>query len=71
MIEEYDIKTVKAMEELLKNQLIAAIDEGFILELKKGISGYNGSTLLQILTHLKTNYAAMDDSIYNELMARF
>ena len=71
MIEEYDIKIVQAMEGLLKNQLIAAVDEGFILELKKGLSGYSGSTLLQILTHLKTNYAAMDDSIYNELMARF
>ena len=71
MIEEYDIKIVQAMEELLKNQLIAAVDEGFILELKKGLSGYSGSTLLQILTHLKTNYAAMDDSIYNELIARF
>ena len=32
MIEEYNIKVVKAMEELLKNQLIAAVDEGYILE---------------------------------------
>ena len=59
------------MEALLKNQLIAAIDEGFILELKKGLSGYSGVTLLEIITHLKTNYAVMDDGIYNNLMARF
>jgi len=71
MIDEYDLKIVKAMGNLLKNQLIAAVDEGFILELKKGISGYNSCTLLEILAHLRKNYAVMDDAVYNELMTRF
>ena len=69
--DEYDIQVVDTVEELLKNQLIEAIDEDYILELKEGISEYSGVSLLQILEHLKTEYAPMDDIVYGALMKRF
>ena len=71
ILDEHDILVVDAVEELLKNQLIEAIDEDYILELREGRSGYSGRTLLEILKHLRAEYAAMDDVVYKELMARF
>ena len=35
--DEHGIKVVDAVQELLKNQFIEAIDEDYILELKQGI----------------------------------
>ena len=59
------------MEELLKNQLLEAIDEDYILEKKEGISGYHSRKLLELLQHLRQEYAPMDDLVYQKLMARF
>ena len=69
--DEYDRKVVEAVEDLLKNQVIEAIDEDYILELKEGRSGYSGITLLAILKHLRSEYATMDDVVYKGLMKRF
>ena len=68
---EYDIQVVKTVEELLKNQLIEAVDEDYILELKEGISEYSGVSLLDILNHLRTEYGPMTDTVFKALMKRF
>ena len=65
---EYDIQVVEVVEELLKNQLIEAVDEDYILELKEGISEYSGVSLLDILNHLRTEYAPMTDTVFKDLM---
>ena len=52
LVEEYDIKVVAAMEGILKNQLLEAVTEDYILELKQGLSEYNDVALLDILKHL-------------------
>ena len=39
--------------------------------MKEGRSGYSDVTLLQILKHLRTEYATMDDVVYKDLMKRF
>ena len=69
--DEHGIKVVEAVQELLKNQFIEAIDEDYILELKQGIQEWNGRSLLDLLTHVRTNYATMDDLVYNDIMKRF
>ena len=69
--DEHGIKVVDAIQELLKNQFIEAIDEDYILELKQGIQEWNGRTLLDLLTHVRTNYATMDDLVYNDIMKKF
>ena len=56
---------------MLKNQVIEAIDEDYILELKEGRSGCSGITLLEILKHLRNEYATIDDVVYKGLMKRF
>ena len=71
MIDEHDILVVEAMENLLKNQLLELIDEDYILELKEGLSEYSSVTLVEILTHLRDEYAPMDGVIYMELLAQF
>ena len=69
--EEHDIRVVDAVQELLKNKFIEAIDENYILKLKQGIHEWNGHTLLDLLTHVCTTYATMDDLVYNNIMKRF
>ena len=69
--DEHGIKVVDAVRELLKNQFIEAVDEDYILELKQGIQEWNGRTLLDLLTHVRSNYATMDDIVYNSITKSF
>ena len=69
--DEHGIRVVDAVQELLKNKFIEAIDENYILKLKQGIHEWNGHTLLDLLTHVCTTYATMDDLVYNNIMKRF
>ena len=69
--DEHGIKVVDAVQELLKNQLIDAIDEDYILELRQGIQECNGCTLINLLTHVRPNYATMDDLVFNAIMKAF
>ena len=71
LVEEYDIKVVEAMEGILKNQLLEAVPEDYILELKQGLSEYNDVALLDILKHLRVEYAPMTEVIYMRLLANF
>ena len=68
ILDEHDILAVKAVEELLKNQLIEAIDEDYVLELWEGRSGYSGRTLLEILKHLHAKNVVMDDAVRKEFL---
>ena len=71
MVTKHDILVVEAMENLLKNQLLEAIDKDYILELKEGLSKYSGVKLVAILKHLREEYAPMDDVIYIGLLEKF
>ena len=69
--DEHGIKVVDAVQELPKNQFIKAINKDYILELKQGILKWNGRTLLDLLPHVRTNYTAIDDLVYNKITKRF
>ena len=52
-----DCKVVKTCEELLKGKLIEAIDENFILKFRKNMMDYDGVPLIELLRHLRDEYA--------------
>ena len=64
-------RSSKQSEIFLKNQVIKAVDEDYILKLKEGRSGYSGITLLENLKHLRTEYATTNGVVYKGLMKRF
>ena len=68
--DEKGIKTVEQVEELLKNMFVAAIDEDYIVELKQGLSEYDGRTLRELLAHYK-KYGKMDDTVHSKIMETF
>ena len=68
--DEKGIKTVEKVEELLKNMFIAAIDEDYVVELKQGLSEYDGRTLRELLAHYK-KYGKMDDTVHGQIMETF
>ena len=51
------------VEEQLKNQLLDSLPKSFILELCKGSRQYNRSTTFDIMEHVFTNYAKIDDTL--------
>ena len=63
--DKHGIRVVDAVQELLKNQFIKDIDSDFILKLRQGIQEFNGCTFLNLLLHVRTNYTALDDLVYN------
>ena len=69
--DEHDIQVVDICEELLKKQLVGAVNEDYLLELKEGISEYSGVPLRDIIRHLRTEYAPMTDLVYQDIMKRF
>lgn len=71
ILNKYIILVVQAIEELLKNYLIEAIDKDYIIELQEGHLGYSGQSLCKILDHLHNEYAPMDNLVYKGLMERF
>ena len=68
---EKDRKTVKICEELLKGQLIEAVDENFILELKDDMMDYDGVTLVDMLKHLRDEYAPQDVNFLEKVLSEF
>ena len=58
-----NIKMSEVVKEQLKNQLIDSLAEAFILELCEFSRQYNGSTMFDILEHVFTNYAKIDDTL--------
>ena len=60
------IKIAELVEELLKNQLLKAISEEYIMELRQGVLQYDGVTTSEFLDHIFSNYAR----IYNALIIK-
>ena len=57
------IKMSELVEEQLKNQLLESLPEAFILELCEGSRRYDGSTMFEMMEHVFTNYANIDDTL--------
>ena len=58
-----NIKMSKVVEEQLKNQLLGSLPKAFILEMCKVSFRYDGSTTFDIMEHVFTNYAKINDTI--------
>ena len=67
---EKGIKTAKSCERLLINQLLASVDNDYLLELKDGMREYQGRTLRELLAHLK-KYGKMDNVVHERIMVEF
>ena len=66
-----DILIVEVVKELLKGQFIDSIEECCIKELCQGYSKYNDRTLFELLEHVKTKYAALDNHVLRGIKAVF
>ena len=57
------IKIVELVEELLKNHLLKAVNEEYYMNLRQGVLQYNGVSTSELLEHIFTNYARIDDTV--------
>ena len=64
------IKIVVVVEDLFKGLLLEAVDENYVLELKKGMREYDGCSLGNLLKRL-CKYAKMDNAVHTSIMDRF
>ena len=71
ILSETDILKAEACDELLKNQLLDAVEEKYFRELRDRYSEYDNKTVLELLEHLFANYAKMDDPTINRNIERF
>ena len=71
IIRERDIKAAKVTEDLLRNQLLNAVDEEYYLELKDSTFRYDRVPLHRILSHLFTNYGQLDEFLVSQNKATF
>ena len=60
---ETNIKMSEVVEDQLKNQLLESLPEAFILEPCEGSRRYDGSTTLNIMKHVFTNYTKIDNTL--------
>ena len=60
---ETHIKIAELVEELLKNQLLKAFSEEYIMELRQGVLQYDVMTTSELLEHIFSNYARIDDAL--------
>ena len=51
------------VKEQLKNQLLDSLPEAFILELCEGSRRYDGSTTFDIMEHIFTKFAKIDNTL--------
>ena len=63
MLTEHNIKNAEVTQELLKNQFPEAVPKDSYLELNAGVLRYNGLTVYELLTHVFSNYAKLDDHL--------
>lgn len=71
ILSETDILKAETCDELLKNQLLDAVEEKYLRELRDRYSEYDDKSVLELLDHLFANYAKMDDPTINRNMERF
>ena len=69
--DETDILITEAAEELLKGQFMDAVKECYIKELREGYSEYDNRSLHELIQHVKTKYATLDDHVLENIMAVF
>ena len=69
--DETDIKIVEVVEELLKGQFIDAIEECYIKEFREGYSEYDNRSLFELIEHVRSKYAMLDDHVLEDIMAVF
>ena len=55
-------KIAELVEELLKNQLLKAVSKEYYMELRQGVLQYDGVSTSELLEHIFTNYARIDDA---------
>ena len=60
---ETHIKISELVEELLKNQLLKAVSKEYYMELRQGVLQYDGVSTSELLEHIFTNYAIIDDAL--------
>ena len=58
-----NIKIAELVKELLKNQLLKAVSEEYYMELRQGVIQYNGVSTSELLEHIFSNYARIDDAL--------
>ena len=68
---ETDIQIVEVAEELLNGQFIDAIEECYIKELREGYSEYDNRSLFDLIEHVRSKYAMLDDHVLEDIMAVF
>ena len=61
IVTEKGIKTEEVMQDLLRNQVLEAVDPEYYMELEHSIFKYDKVTVNELLTHLFDNYAKIDD----------
>ena len=57
------IKLPDLVEDLLKNQLLKAVSEEYYMDLRQGVLQYDGVSTSELLEHIFTNYAKIDDTL--------
>ena len=60
---ETHIKIAELVQEMLKNQLLKVVSEEYYMELRQGVLQYYGVSTLELLQHIFTNYARIDDAL--------
>ena len=63
IVSEHDIKKAKVVEDLLRNQLMDAVEEEYYLELKHPTYTCDRVKVRDLLTHLFDNYRKLDESL--------
>ena len=58
------IKIAELVKELLKNKLRNAVSEEYYMELRQDVLQYDGVSTSELLKHIFTNYARIDDVLF-------
>ena len=71
ILSEQDILKAETCGDLLKNQLLDAVEEKYFRELRDRYSEYDDKTVLELLEHLFAEYAQINDTVINMNIERF
>ena len=63
IVVEKAIKVEDVMQNLLRNQVLKAVDPEYYMELEHSIFQYDQVSVMELLTHLFKNYAKIDDQL--------
>ena len=71
IVSEQDILKAEVCGNLLKNQFLDAVEDKYLREMWGRYSKHDDKTVLELLDHLFTNYAKLDDPVINRNMECF